>query len=130
MEPHTVKVLASQAYSINKYKNIKLKLLQCNANIHFNKQCLQNNVIQKYAQCKVPRTSPATKFTKQKINTIRIKDEIKFLYKKKNHLNRTLYEAHLIAANTWGNTWEIISNNIHENIKKTMTNKYKSLEKN
>jgi hypothetical protein len=35
----TVNVLASQAESISKYKNIKTKLLQFCANIYCNKQC-------------------------------------------------------------------------------------------
>jgi hypothetical protein len=35
MALHKVKVLASQAEAIYKYKNIKTKLLQCCANIYF-----------------------------------------------------------------------------------------------
>jgi hypothetical protein len=41
---------ASLAYSINKYTNIKKRLLTCNANIYFNKSCLAYKVIPKYAQ--------------------------------------------------------------------------------
>ena len=37
---------------------------------------------------KVPNTSFAAKFTKNKITKIRIKDEIKFLYIKKEKLNK------------------------------------------
>ena len=38
--------LASQDFSINRYKNIKEKALKCNTNIYFNKQCLkEGNVV-------------------------------------------------------------------------------------
>jgi hypothetical protein len=40
MEHLKVKVNASKATSIHKYENPRLKLLKCNANIHFNKQCI------------------------------------------------------------------------------------------
>jgi hypothetical protein len=33
--------------------NIKLKLLNCNANIHFNKTCLDLNLTPKYAQTRI-----------------------------------------------------------------------------
>jgi hypothetical protein len=58
-----VTVLASQAESIYKYKNIKTKLLQCCENIYFNKQCLINNITPLYAKIKIPHTSPAARIT-------------------------------------------------------------------
>jgi hypothetical protein len=48
-------------------------------------------VVPKYAQLKVPNTSPASHNTAKKIQVIPIKDEIKFLYKKKEQLNLELY---------------------------------------
>jgi hypothetical protein len=39
------------------------------------------------------------------------------------------YKAHLKAANTWGNTWFTIADNIHETIKKLMSAKYRSLDR-
>jgi len=42
---------------------------------------------------------------------MRIKDEIRFLYKKKQ-LNDTLYKIHLKAAQEWGNSWYIILDSI------------------
>jgi len=85
---HTSKIrlIASQAHSFNIYKNQKLKLLVCSANIYFNKQCLVQNLIPAYAKVKVAATSPAAKFTTRKTHTLRIKDEIRFLYKKKAQL--------------------------------------------
>ena len=40
MEYVKIKFIVNQAKSIDRYKNIKKKLLQCCANIYFNKQCL------------------------------------------------------------------------------------------
>jgi hypothetical protein len=66
--------------------------LRC-ADISFNRQCLNNKVVPRYARIKVPKTSPASTATQNKIHTIRIKDEIKFLQmKKKNSIkNYTNY---------------------------------------
>ena len=36
---------ASQAHNITYYKNLKRKILKCCANIYFNKQCLQHNLV-------------------------------------------------------------------------------------
>ena len=77
--------------------------MKCCANIHFNQQCLIRNVIPNYAKYKVPYTSPASEMTQKKVHIIRIKDEIKFLHKKKQKLNRNLYNAHLKASQEWGN---------------------------
>jgi hypothetical protein len=49
--------------------------------------------------------------TTKKAQTIRIKDEIKFLYKKKK-LNKKLYNTHIRAAQERGNTWHIIQESI------------------
>jgi len=42
----------SQYFSISRYKNLKRKLLKCNSNTQFNKQCLNRGVIPKYARIK------------------------------------------------------------------------------
>jgi hypothetical protein len=50
MQNPRIKIVnANLAYSINKYKNIKRKLLTCNANIYFNKMCLTQKITPKYA---------------------------------------------------------------------------------
>jgi hypothetical protein len=86
------KFIASQAKSINSYKNTRSKLLKCCANVYFNKQCLAKRVIPKYANTKFQNTSPVAQFSSKKAQITRIKDEIKFLYKKKENLYRELYE--------------------------------------
>ena len=41
----SIKLLPSQAHSINRYKSTNSKLLKCCANIYFNKQCINMNVV-------------------------------------------------------------------------------------
>jgi len=53
----TVKFVASQAKSMHRYKSLRYKILKCNANIYFNRQCLTKNLTPKYANIKIPTTS-------------------------------------------------------------------------
>jgi hypothetical protein len=57
------------------------------ANIYFNRQCLIKIVIPNYAKIKIPYTSPTTNIAQKKVQTIRIKGEIKFVYMKKEKIN-------------------------------------------
>ena len=116
------------AHSINLYRNIRIKVMKCCANTYFNRQCLIKKIIPKYANIKIPYTSPATHAKQKKIHTIRLKDEIKFLYKKKEKLNNDLYNIHLKAAQEWGNTWYIILDSIHDSINHELEKKYKTIE--
>jgi len=67
------KFAASQVECINLYKNLRTKDHRCCANIYFNQQRLKQGVIPKYAQIKVPCTSPAwiTMQTRMQISRIR-----------------------------------------------------------
>ena len=58
-----------------------------------------------YTIIKIPNTSPAAIFTKNKITKIRVKDEIKSLHVKKEKLNNELYKVELKAAQEWGRCW-------------------------
>ena len=89
------KLLASQAQNIIQYKNLRTKVAKSCTNICFNKQCLYNKAVLKYAQLKIPNTSPASHSTAQKMRIMRIKEEIKFSHMKKEQLNRELYTRHL-----------------------------------
>jgi hypothetical protein len=75
-----IKVLTSQAKTISHYNNLRTKVMKCCANIYFNRQCLKNKIIPVYAKIKIPYTSPASATTQKEIETMRLKDEIKFLY--------------------------------------------------
>jgi len=86
----SLKLTASQTKSIYLYKNLKAKVQNCCSNIYFNRQCLKLGLIPKYAQIKIPYTSPVSVVTRKKTQTTRLKEKIKFLYKKKDTLNEFL----------------------------------------
>jgi hypothetical protein len=79
-----LKIHAYQATTVNYYKNLKTNILKCYANIYFNKQCIEQKVIPAYVGIKIPRTSPASTISQRKVHITSLKDEIKFLYKKKD----------------------------------------------
>jgi len=71
----TIKFVASQAKSMQHYKSLRSKILKCNANIYFNRQCLTKNLTPKYAVIKsqphqkllkIPRTKSAASGSKMK----------------------------------------------------------------
>jgi hypothetical protein len=80
------------------------------------------------ARIKIPNTSPAFHNTTRKIYMIRIKEEIKFLYKKKEQLNIDLYKSHIEAANEWGNAWHTIHNAVHDSINQEMEKRYRVMD--
>ena len=89
-------------------------IIQSYTNIYFNKQCLTKKFTPNYANVKLPNTSPAAHITQKRVHIMRIKDEIKFLYKKKQKLNNYLYKIHLKAAQEWGNSWYTILDSVIE----------------
>jgi hypothetical protein len=92
-----IKFIASQANTILKYKNTRNKVLKCCANIYFNKQCLNNKIIPNYANIKLPKSSPSAWNIQKKVREMRIRDDIRFLYKKRQQLNNKMYKIHLKA---------------------------------
>ena len=97
----SIKFEASQARCINQYKNLRIEVLKFCANIYFNRQCLKQGIVPKYAKIKIAYTSPASIVTQK---TTRVTDYIKCLYKKKDMLNKSLYKVHLQAALERGNS--------------------------
>jgi hypothetical protein len=124
-----IKFIASQAHTIFQYKNIRNKVLKCCANMYFNKQCLNNEIIPNYANIKLPKISPAASKTQKKVHVMRIKDEIRFLYKKKEQLNDTMYKIHLKAAQEWGSMWQIILESVTESTNREIERKYSNIDK-
>ena len=119
-------VYDSQSYF--HYYNLKKKLHRCIQNIYFNRKCLQHNIIPKYAKIKVPNTSPIAKRSQKTASIQRIKDEIRFLYCKKQNLNKQLYKSHLHLANTWNSMWPCIQNIIDSKIANIATKNYTKLD--
>ena len=73
--------------------------MKCCANICFIRQCLIKKVTQKYANIKIPHTSPAVNITQKKTQIIRLKDDIKFLYVKiKNTGSHTVSTEHAMSV--------------------------------
>jgi hypothetical protein len=101
----------------------------CNANIYFNKSCLKQKIVPKYARINIKTSnySKAAKQTETQTRTLRMKNEINFLYKKKFQLNKQLYILHINNANTWGNTWHIIAENIDNTLDSIMKVKYNNI---
>jgi hypothetical protein len=94
-----LKLNASQATLASRFENIKLKLAFTSCNIKFNKTCLDHQLIPNYIKVKINNQSYAAKKAKRTAEISWIKNEIKFLYKKKSMLNTLLYKKHLELAN-------------------------------
>ena len=125
----TKAVIPSRAYHISQYKNLRRKILKFCVDIYFNKQCLQQNFTPNYIKIKISHTSPAAKFTKEKIIKLRIKDEIKFLYIKKEKLNYQLYQTHLKLVKEWGKCRYPIQESTIDSLNFQLVSKYKTLDK-
>ena len=69
----------------------------------------------------LPTTAHAVRF--------RITQEIKFLYKKKQHLNQQLYRTHLQNAQQYEGMWQHIQHVIDEQLHKQMENQYQKLNR-
>jgi hypothetical protein len=95
-----LKIINPSRGLVHEYENAKRKLFNCNANIYFNRQCHQKGLIPNFAKIRIPISSPAGKSTQRKTQNLRIKDEIKYLYMKKQQLNHRLPYLHLSLANT------------------------------
>jgi hypothetical protein len=65
---------SSQIRSIYQYMNLKRKLLHCTANIKFNKTCIIENIIPKYAAVKIPGNTMASIITKQQVQHLRVQN--------------------------------------------------------
>ena len=78
-----------------KYLKLKVKLKRVLSKIWFNKQCLDNNVIPKYAQVKIKNKNSVAKKVKEQSEKLWIKLEIRSLYGLINRYNRELYDRHI-----------------------------------
>jgi hypothetical protein len=94
-----MKLEASQASLAFKMKDIKLKVLNTNENIKFNKKCLEYGVIPKYISIKTSIKTFAAKRAKEMAEKYWLRLEIKSQYAKKNMLNKLLLKTHLDLLN-------------------------------
>ena len=56
-----------------------------------------------------------------------MKEEIKFLYKEKDKINKDLYKENLKLAQVWGNPWLPILETVQESMNSIMDKKYKNI---
>jgi len=122
------KIISASQSSIHIFTSLKRQIYNCNASIYFNKQCLIKKLTPTYANITIPNTSPAHKFTQQKVTTIRIKDEIKYLHSKKQKLNAQTYRLHLTLANNWNCLWQHIQHTIENKFQKEAQSRYRKLD--
>jgi hypothetical protein len=59
---------------------------------------------------------------------MRIKNELRFLCKKKQKLNSGLYKIHLKAAQEWGNSWYTVLDSIIDSTNLELERKYKTTD--
>jgi len=99
MHSATIKIINVQQARLNNiYKNTKLKLLKTNVAIWFNKICMDRQLKPKYISLKINGQKQQDKRTTTHAIRFCINQEIKFLYKKKQHLNQQLYQMQLECA--------------------------------
>jgi hypothetical protein len=77
-------------------------------------------IIPKYAQINLATYNIAGKKTKTQAQKLRIKNEIKYLYRKKYHLNKELYHIQTQTANIWKDTWGNIEQAINQKLQNEM----------
>jgi len=126
MHRERIKIVnAKQAKLYNNFRNTKCKLIRTNAAIWFNKMCKIKQVKPGYIHIKINgRKQQDKKTTKQAIR-YRIDQEIKFLYRKQQHINQKLYNIHLEC----NGMWQYVQHNIDSKLKTYMDLLYKKLNR-
>ena len=120
---------AQQAKTYNNFKNTKMKLLKVNAAIWFNKVCKTKGLQPTYISLKTNGKTTRNHKTTQYAVKYRINQEIKYLYKKKQHLNQLLYQIQLERANQYNGMWQQALIHMDETQRKIMEKTYQNLYK-
>ena len=97
-------------------------------NVYFGRQCLKGGLVPEYASIGVAYTSSASKVTQKEVQETSIRDEMKYVYKKKEILKKSLYKTHLHAAREWWNRWDSICESIHGTVNQEFERNYKLLD--
>ena len=99
MQGERIKIVdAKQARLLNNFKNTKCKLLRTKAAIWFNKMCRIRQIKPNYINIRINGQKQQDKKKTTQAIKYRINQEIKFLYPKKQQLNKQLYIDHLKCA--------------------------------
>ena len=110
-----------------KHYNLKKKWLNVNANIWFNRTCTKNNLIPHYAKSKNRPFNKASHITNQQYSKLRMCNELKFLYKKKDYLSLQLYNHELKMMKLHETFWNFIKFEILTKLKNFTSKKYEKL---
>ena len=78
---------------------------------------LEIQINTKICKTKIKDTNKAATKTKEQSQTLRIKNELKYLQIKKSEINNNLYYLQKDGVKIYGKNWQIIENQIHEQIK-------------
>ena len=101
----------------------------CDLSVHLLQQTAPHKeTTPSYARIRIPKSSPAHKHTQQRVTTMRIKDEIKYLHCKKQKLNSMTYQLHLQLANTWTGLWPHIQYTIEGKHQKECRLRYQAID--
>jgi hypothetical protein len=122
-------VLTSQAHITNRYKNVKKKVLNCNANVYFSKQCISRNLTPNDVNVNISNTSPAARFLKTKAQRMCVKDELKFLHIRKQKLNQKVNQMHLNLTNDWNKSWCLIEEIRNKSADNELKKKCKTIDR-
>jgi len=120
-------ITAEQAKLYNNFKNLRLNLLKTNAAIWFNKICRTDGLRPKYNSIHFKESSTRDSRTTQQAIKYRVNQEIKFLYKRKQHFNQLLYWMHLEGATMFDGMWPHASSNTGTGHSIIMVMQYKIL---
>jgi hypothetical protein len=84
----------------------------------------------KYADLKLKGSNSAVKLTQKQLTKLRINNELKFLYIKKQQINNQLYKTHLRNAHYWQTNWPLIENDINHSLNEEYKKHYTKLNNN
>ena len=104
-------------------------IYKTNAAIWFNKICRINHLRPKYISLKINGHKQQDRRTEASAIKYHITQEIKFQYKKKQHLNQQLYDSHLECAHHYGGMWQHIHMIVDEQLRNNMEAQYRTLNK-
>jgi hypothetical protein len=121
--------MPQQANPTTQFMNTKIRLLKANAAIWFNKVCRSKHLTPNYINIKVSGNNKQGNLTKTAATRYRINQELKFQYRKKQHLNEQLYHIHLQCFKIWDFTWQDMQERIELEIHKIMNRVYNKLNK-
>ena len=113
-----------------KHYNLKEKWLAVNANILFNRTYTKNDLTRQYAKIKNKPFNKVSHTTTQHHSKLRIHNELKFLYKKKDYLSLQLYGHDLQIMKLHDKFWHIMKFDILEKLTEFTTRKYEHFDKN